>query len=73
MGAGENECQISQNYILHKKFSEFYLCFNSSCEFIFLDSHEKISFMLLQMTKYEWLSEKTGQNVNIVNGRGSTE
>ena len=26
MGARENECQISQNYILHMKFSEFYLC-----------------------------------------------
>ena len=22
MGAGENECQISQNYIFHMKFSE---------------------------------------------------
>ena len=34
MAAQENECQISQNYILHKKFSEFYLCFHSSCEII---------------------------------------
>ena len=32
MSARENECQISQNYILHMKFSEFYLCFHNSCE-----------------------------------------
>ena len=27
MGAGENECQISQNYISHISFSEFYRFF----------------------------------------------
>jgi len=27
MGARENDSQISQNYIFHMKFSEFYLCF----------------------------------------------
>ena len=32
MGARENECQISQNYILHMKFSELYLRFHNSCE-----------------------------------------
>ena len=32
MEARENECQISQNYILHMKFSEFYLCNHNSCE-----------------------------------------
>jgi len=32
MGARENKCQISQNYILHMKFSEFYLCFHNSYE-----------------------------------------
>ena len=32
MGAQENECQISQNYIFHVKISEFYLCFHNSCE-----------------------------------------
>ena len=32
MGAPENECQISQNYILLTKFSEFYLYFHNSCE-----------------------------------------
>ena len=32
MEARENECQISQNDILHMKFSEFYLCFHNSCE-----------------------------------------
>ena len=26
MEAQEKECQISQNYILHMTFSEFYLC-----------------------------------------------
>ena len=25
-----NKCQISQNDVLHMKFSEFYLCFHSS-------------------------------------------
>ena len=28
----ENKCQISQNDILHLKFSEFCLCFHTSCE-----------------------------------------
>ena len=28
MEARENECQISQNYILHMKFSEFYHSFS---------------------------------------------
>ena len=32
MSARENECQILQNYILHMKFSQFYLCFHNSCE-----------------------------------------
>ena len=32
MGGRENECQISQNYILHMKFSELYLCNHNSCE-----------------------------------------
>ena len=32
MGTRENEFQISQNYTLHKKLSEFYLCFHNSCE-----------------------------------------
>ena len=29
MGARENEYQISQNYILHMKFSELYLSFHN--------------------------------------------
>ena len=44
---------ISQNYIFHMKFTEIYLCFHISCEiwpFIFSDSHEKFSLVLLQMT-----------------------
>ena len=33
MGARENsKRQVSQNYILHMKFSEFYLCNHNSCE-----------------------------------------
>ena len=32
MSARENESQISQNYILHLKFSEFHLCFHNSCK-----------------------------------------
>ena len=32
MAARENECQILQNYILHMKFSELYLCFHNCCE-----------------------------------------
>ena len=32
MGARENKFQISQNDILHTKFSEFYLCFHILCE-----------------------------------------
>ena len=54
MGVRENQFQISQNYILHMKFSEFYLCYHNSCEIwhslIFSDSHEKFSLLLLQIT-----------------------
>ena len=32
MEVRENEYQISQNYFLHMKFSEFYLCNHDSCE-----------------------------------------
>ena len=32
MRARENKSQISQDYILHVKFSGFYLCFHNSCE-----------------------------------------
>ena len=32
MGVRENDCQISQNYILHMKFSEFYLYNHNFCE-----------------------------------------
>ena len=55
MGARENEFHISQNYIFHMKFTEIYLCFHISCEiwpFIFSDSHEKFSLVLLRMTNY---------------------
>ena len=32
MRTRENKCQISQNDILHVNFSEFCLCFHTSCE-----------------------------------------
>ena len=32
MGAQENECQISQNYVLHVKLLEFHLYNHNSCE-----------------------------------------
>ena len=32
MGAREDVSQMSQNYILHTEFSEFYMCFQNSCE-----------------------------------------
>ena len=32
MGAQENECQISENYVFHMRFSELYQCFHNSCE-----------------------------------------
>ena len=43
----ENEGQISQNYILHVKFLEFYLYNHNSCENS--EFHEKFSLVLLQM------------------------
>ena len=56
MGARENKCQISQNYILLIKFSEFHLTvfaqFLRNLTFIFSDSVVKISLVLLQMTNY---------------------
>ena len=30
MGRQEKKCQISQNYILHMRFSEIYLCFHNN-------------------------------------------
>ena len=41
-GARENKCQISQNYILHMKFPEFYPCFHNSCEIWHLFSQAPI-------------------------------
>ena len=53
MGARENKCQLSQNYIFHMKLTAIYLCFHTSCETLkFMDSHEKCSLVLLQMTNY---------------------
>ena len=52
MGARGNKCKISQNYILHMKFSEFLLAFSQflrNLTFIFPDSHETIFWVLLQM------------------------
>ena len=54
MGARENECQISENYILLMKFSELYLCFTilEKFDIHFLGLHEEYSLVLLQMTNY---------------------
>ena len=49
MGARENECQISQNYILHMKFSEFYRCFHNFCEI----SHSFNTSLALEQCKKE--------------------
>ena len=48
MGARENERQISQNYILHMEFSEFYLRLHNSCEI--WHSFSPTPMVLLQMT-----------------------
>ena len=55
MGARENECQISPDYILHIKCLEFYLTYNqflSNLTFIISDFHEKFFLVLLQMIYY---------------------
>ena len=56
MGARENESQISQNYIFHMKFSEFFPSVLSqflwNLTFIFSDFHEKFSLVLLQIIYY---------------------
>ena len=68
MGARENEYQISQNYILHMKFSEFYLCNHNSCEIwhTFSDFHEKFSSVLLQMIYYVSSPWKCKKECNIL-------
>ena len=54
MGARENECQSSQNYILDMKFSELLVFsqFLRNLTYTSSDSHEKVSLVLLQMTNY---------------------
>ena len=47
MGAGENECQISQNYISHINFSEFYLFFYNYFEILH-------SFSRIPMRDFLW-------------------
>ena len=53
MGARENECQILQSYILHMKFSEFYLCFHNSCEIC--HSFSRTSKRIILRCYYRWL------------------
>ena len=55
MGARENECQISQNYILHMKFSEFYLCFHNSREISHSFSRTPLRNFLLCYFSYRQL------------------
>ena len=52
MGAGEHECQISQNYILHIRILPAFSQFLWNLTFIFSDSDEKFSLVLLQKTNY---------------------
>ena len=56
MGARENECQISQSYILHMKFSEFYLMYVITIlvkfDIHFLGLPWEIFLVLLQMIYY---------------------
>ena len=55
MGARENECQISQNYILHMKFLEYYpymITIVVKFDIMFLDFSEKFSLVFLQMIYY---------------------
>ena len=53
MEAWENECQISQNYILHTSFQNFNSVFTILVKFDihFLGFPWEISLVLLQMTK----------------------
>ena len=53
MGARENKWQISQNYILHMKFSEFYLCFHDSPKIWHLFSRTTLRNFL--WCYYRWL------------------
>ena len=70
MEAGTKECQFSQNYILHTKFSEFYLFFHNSCEnghvFIFSESHEEFSLVLLQMINYIFSPWEKKVKINVI-------
>ena len=70
MGAREEECQISQNYILHIKFLIIFSCMFSqflwNLTFIFLDSHEKFSLLLLQITTYIFSPWKMENKCNIL-------
>ena len=55
----ENVFQISQNYILHIKFSEFYLCFHNSCEIWYSFSRAPIKNFL--WCYYRWLITSHGK------------
>ena len=47
MGALENECQISKNYVLHVKFLDFNLYNHNSCEIWHLFSRTSMRNFLL--------------------------
>ena len=51
MRAQENKCQISQNDILHMKFSEFYLRFHNSCEICHLFSRASMRKQMVQKSR----------------------
>ena len=70
MGTRENECQISQSYIVHMKFSEFYLCNHNSCEI--LHSFSRTSMRNFLWCYYRWCItslalEKRKLSFNIIN------
>ena len=56
MGARENECQISQIYILHMKYLEFYLCNHNSREIWHSFSRSSMrNFLSIGVTKDDLL------------------
>ena len=56
MGARENECQISQIYILQMKYLEFYLCNHNSREIWHSFSRSSMrNFLSIGVTKDDLL------------------
>ena len=60
MRARENKCQISQNFILHMKFSELYVCFHNSWEI--WHSFSRTAMRNFLWCYYRWLITSLGLN-----------